>query len=38
MPDPQTRQRHQRGYAAFRRLLTQRQELLAILEPAAATH
>ncbi len=38
MPDPQTRQRHQRGYAAFRRLLTQRQELLDILEPAAATH
>jgi hypothetical protein len=33
MPAPRTRTRHQRGYAAFRRLLDQRQELLDILHP-----
>jgi len=37
-PDPQTRQRHQRGYAAFRRLLVQRQELLDILRPTRPAH
>jgi FGGY-family pentulose kinase len=33
MPAPRTRTRHERGYAAFRRLLDQRQELLDILHP-----
>ena len=34
LPDPATRETHRRGYAAFRRMLAQRQEVLEILQGA----
>ena len=38
LPNPAARDTHRRGYAAFRRMLEQRQELLDILDNTGASH
>ena len=38
LPDPAARAIHDRGYAAFRRMLEQRQELMNMLHRGSMTH